>query len=84
MITMFNRKELIITRSLEEQARVREVLAAEGIDYTVKVNGGHARGIASQRSYTGSFGENQEVRYEYRIFVKKNDYERAAYLVSRK
>ena len=36
MITIFNRKELTITYDLNEQARVRTLLAAEGIDYSVK------------------------------------------------
>ena len=40
VIHCFNRKELMITRSFAEQARVREVLTTEGIDYVVKVKGG--------------------------------------------
>lgn len=36
MITLFNRKELTVTFDLNEQARLRKVLAEDGIDYTVK------------------------------------------------
>ncbi len=80
MITIFNRRELMITRSMEEQAQVRNKLNEAGIDYTVKVNGGHPGATASRRAYTGSFGERQDVMYEYRIFVKKVDYEQARHL----
>ena len=36
MITIFNRKELLTTFSMEEQDRVREILAQNHIDYRVK------------------------------------------------
>lgn len=81
MITIFNRKELMITRSMEEQARVRNKLNEAGIDYTIKVNSDHPGATASRRAYTGSFGERQDVMYEYRIFVKKADYEKARHLI---
>ena len=71
MITIFNRRELMITRSMEEQAQVRNKLNEAGIDYTVKVNGGHPGATASR----------QDVMYEYRIFVKKVDYEQARHLI---
>lgn len=83
MITIFNRRELIITRSMEEQSRIRNKLHEAGIDYAVKVNGGHPGAIAGRRAYTGSFGEKQEVMYEYRIYVKKGDYEKARYQIGK-
>ena len=66
---------------MKVQAQVRDLLAAEGIDYIVKVNGGHIRGISGQRACTGSFGENMDAYYEYRIFVKKIDYDAAARII---
>lgn len=81
MITIFNRAELIITRSMDTQAQVRGILGTAGIDYITKVNSGHSRGISSQRAHTGSFGQNPDVQYEYRIFVNKKDYEKAKYLI---
>ena len=35
-VTPFNCKELFVTYSLKEQARVRDVLSAEGIGYDIK------------------------------------------------
>lgn len=81
MITIFNRAELIVTRSMDKQSQVRDILAASGIDYVTKVNSGHPRGISGQGAHTGSFGINPDVQYEYRIFVNKKDYERAKYLI---
>lgn len=80
MITIFNRKELTVTFDLSEQARIRTLLAAEGIDYFVKtVNRMSASPISSgSRSRTGSYGQNTEAMIEYSIYVKKTDYERAA------
>ena len=79
MITIFNRKELTVTFDLNEQARVRTLLAAEGIDYSVKtVNRMSASPISSgSRSRTGTYGQNTEAMIEYSIYVKKADYERA-------
>lgn len=81
MVTIFNRRELIITRSMEEQIRVRNKLNECGIDYTIKTNRGHSRSFASGRAYTGSLGERQDAMYEYRIFVKKEDHEKARRLI---
>lgn len=80
MITIFNRKELTVTFDLSEQARIRTLLAAEGIDYSVKtVNRLSASPISSgSRSRTGTYGQNTEAMIEYSIYVKKTDYERAA------
>ena len=36
MLTIFNRKELIVTMDIHRQADIRDVLAQNGIDYTVK------------------------------------------------
>lgn len=83
MITVFNRKELTVTFDLNEQARVRTLLAAEGIDYSVKtVNRMSASPISSgSRSRTGTYGQNTEAMIEYIIYVKKVDYDRAENLI---
>ena len=36
MLTIFNRKELIVTIDIHRQAEIRDVLAQNGINYTVK------------------------------------------------
>ena len=83
MITIFNRKELTVTFDMNEQARVRTLLAEEGIDYSVKtVNRLSASPIAAgSRSHTGTYGQNTDAMTEYIIYVKRADYERAVYLL---
>lgn len=83
MITVFNRKELTVTFDLNEQARIRTLLAAEGIDYSVKtVNRMSASPIsAGSRSRTGTYGQSTGAMTEYIIYVKKADYERATKVI---
>ena len=37
MVTIFNRKELIVTTEMDRQSEVRNILSQNGIDYTVKI-----------------------------------------------
>ena len=75
MIHLFNRKELLLTTSMERQARVQDVLAANGIPYRVKTssNISRSRGVVP--------GMRMEMLYQYRIYVKKDDYEKARHLI---
>ncbi len=83
MITIFNRKELLITMDMSCQSRVREVLSAKGIDYTIKVtNLQSASIVGNRRSRYGSFGINQDYSYEYKIYVHRKDYEYALKLIN--
>lgn len=83
MIHIFNRKELYITYSMQSQAKIRNVLAENGIDYHVKVVNRKSPSplAAGSRARTGTFGEKLELEYEYIFYVKKEDYERASLLV---
>ena len=79
MITIFNRRELLTTYDMAQQAQARAVLDAAGIPYTVRVvdrKNGQAM-LAGSRARTGSFGENMAMAYEYTIYVAKEDLERA-------
>lgn len=49
MITVFNRKELIITMEMKRQAEVRDILSQNGVDYTVKTTNLQAAPILSNR-----------------------------------
>ena len=83
MIHIFNRKELTITYSMEVQAKIRSILAANGIDYqirTVSRNSASAFGAGS-RARSGSFGTPAANAYEYIFYVKKADYDHAAMLI---
>ena len=82
MITVFNRKELIITMEMNRQAEVRDILSQNGIDYTVKTtNPETAPILGDRRARTGSFGINPDYSYEYKIYVHKKDYEKAVSLI---
>ena len=78
MITIFNRKELLITTDMRRQGDVRDILSANGIDYTVRVI--NPQGARSRARY-GSFGVNSDYSYEYKIYVHKKDYEYALKLI---
>jgi len=75
MIHLFNRKELLLTSSMERQARVRDVLAANHIPYRVRTssNISRSRGVIP--------GMRMDLMYQYRIYVKRSDYEKAKFLI---
>ena len=77
MIHLFNRKELLLTASMEQQARVRDVLASNGIPYRVRVKSNMSR------SRTVIPGMRMDLMYQYYIYVKKADYEKAKYLIGK-
>ncbi len=83
MITIFNREELINTFSMKKQSEVRNILADHGIAYKIKtINRKSASPMSpGSRARTGTFGENLELAYEYIIYVKREDYEKASYLI---
>ena len=79
MITIFNRRELLTTYDMAQQAQARAVLDAAGIPYKVRVvdrKNGQAM-LAGSRARTGRFGENMAMAYEYTVYVAKEDLERA-------
>lgn len=78
MIHLFNRRELLTTTSMEHQARVRDVLSANGVDYLVRVKS-NTGGMS--RSRTVMPGTRMELMYQYYIYVKKDDYENACFLI---
>lgn len=82
MLTIFNRKELIVTMDIHRQAEIRDVLDQNGIDYTIKTKNLQNSGVLdSQRGHTGNMGIDQSYSYEYKIYVHKKDYEAARELI---
>ncbi len=82
MITIFNRKELLITMDMSRQSNVRDILSANGIDYIIKVtNLQSASAVGNMRGRFGSFGINQDYSYEYKIYVHRKDYDYALKLI---
>ena len=77
MITIFNRKELMLTTPMDVSVRVRDLLVANGIDYLVKVR--NLQDLRGGRS--GTYGLNTNYTHEYRIYVHKKDHEKAQWLI---
>ena len=82
MVTIFNRRELSLTLSMERQAEVRAILSTNGIDYQVKTtNLQNQQTLDSRRAHAGPSGIFSDHSYEYKIYVHKRDYEKAKYLI---
>lgn len=82
MIWIFNRKEAAATNSMEQQARWRAALSKAGVEYDVKVTDRTSpSAISDTRARTGSFGQSPGLAKEYRIFVKKQDFETAKQII---
>ena len=78
MIHLFNRRELLTTSSMEYQIRVRDALVANGIDYRLRVKSNFG---GMSRSHTVMPATRTELMYQYYIYVKKDDYEKAKYFI---
>lgn len=81
MITIFTRKELLLTMDMKRQCKVCDMLAANGIKYTVKVTNLQSDARAGSRGRVGSLGIDQNFSREYKIYVHRKDYEKALMLV---
>ena len=83
MITIFKRKELSVTLSMEVQSKIREILTANNIDYLIKTKNLQASPwLSNNRARTGSAFINSANSYEYKIYVRKEDYEKAIHLIN--
>ena len=83
MISIFNRKELLITYDMKKQSDVRTILQNHKIEYNVKVKNLLSPSPLSTNGRTriGSQGIDITKSYEYKIYVKKADYERAVKII---
>jgi len=82
MITVFNRVELFTTFDLSEQARVRDILATNGIDYKIKTVDAVSRAYPSYGiGRKNSFSINDQARVQYYIYIKSSDYDKAKQLI---
>ncbi len=84
MITVFNRKELAITLSMQEQAEIRNKLSRNNIAYYVKTMNrtGPLNRHSITKAYPESSDENAISSCAYIIYVHKNDYDEARYVVA--
>ena len=84
MITFFNRKELCSTCDMKRQAEIRYLLQGAGLDYIIRTKnrtGSMLLRGGTTRAYTGTYGNQQMMDYEYHIYVHKYDYDEALYLI---
>ena len=82
MITIFNRRELMITYSMDERVRICDILRVNNIDYTIKTINTTASSFgSSRRASTGTLGLNMDYVYEYIFYVHKKDYDLAIHLI---
>lgn len=66
MITLINRKEVLVTRDLTELRKFTDDLNAKGIEYKVVTNS-----LGSPDRYHGLPGIQTENAYEYKVYVNK-------------
>lgn len=81
MITVFNRRELVVTMDMQRQGRIREVLRNHDIEYFVRTMNLAGPNAMSGRGASGSFGMNLSQSVEYKIYVKKKEFDKASYLI---
>lgn len=83
MFTIFNSESLWIGTDLSLFNKIRDALQDADIPYKYKTKshlsdwGGHG----TVRGRTGSIGNSTEQMYQYEIFVRNKDYERAKKLI---
>lgn len=85
MITIFNRKELCIVFSMEEQTRISGILSTNNIDYYLRTINRMSPSPFSMgaRGRRGTFGQNMDFNYEYIFYVHKKYFETAKYLINK-
>ncbi len=85
MITFFNRKEIFATFSMKKQSEIRDILAGCGIDCYVKTIDRTSPSVLSDtRARLGSIGQDMQTALEYIIYVRKDEFDRAAAAVNKK
>ncbi len=83
MITVWNRKELFCTFDLKKQAEVRDILWKFDISYEVRVSNRADFFVGATGKPDEWTGKDAISQTEYLIYVKKEDYDRAMFLVRR-
>lgn len=85
MLMFWNRREIYSCHSLQEFNKFKDKLSVANINYDYKiVNRNVASAFDSSRSIVGSSIENQNIAYQYYLYVHKNDYDEAIFVISKK
>ena len=88
MVTIFNRKELIVTNDPMGLARVKLLLDEANIEYSVNTKAN--RGVRGRSLEVSTYkGVNlpysgKEINHTYYLYVRKKDYTRAEEIISTK
>jgi hypothetical protein len=78
----WNRKEVYVGFSMQDFVHVRDTLAANRIAYDMRtVN--HSTKWTGVPDRMGRFGENPAFESQYYVYVNKQDYENAKYLLQK-
>lgn len=81
MITVFNRKELLMSYDLRQVNDLRELLRANRIEHYVKASYPRTPfAMSESRARTASFGPARSLE-RYTVYVRKADYDGALYLL---
>lgn len=81
MITVFNRKALILCTSLDQRERVCSALRHEGIPYRVKPKNRTPAGAllnTPNRESARVLGQQPDISWTYTVYVKRGDWEQAS------
>lgn len=82
MISIFNRRELVSTFDLKRKSNVCDSLDSNNIDYYIKViNRNSPSAFSDTRVRMGTLGQNLDLSYEYIIYVKKKEFQRAKQVI---
>ena len=82
MITIWNRRELFSTYDIKKQSRIRDILAQNQIDYTIKIiNRQSYSQLSPAAARVGRAGQNMDLACEYKIYVHKEELEKANFLL---
>ena len=77
-VNIFNRREVTVTRDMNEINRITGCLVSSNIGYTTRTNSmtnpGRSHGIPNIRS---------DAAYETRIYVHNNDYDKAIHAIGK-
>lgn len=72
MLTIFNRREVYLTRSIEEQQRVCSLLNGQGIETRII-----SANLGTAGRHHGLPGIDLQSAYGYYVYVHKRDYDKA-------
>ena len=81
MIHLLNRRELFLTPSMEEVIRIRSILEANRIEYTVKTKTMLASSSVRHGRSGNIPGVNQSATAMYSVYVRREDLEYAEHLL---